>query len=222
MQDFFPVLSRSRLFSGLTEADISAVLACLDAKRIRYEKGRCILRAGSPVRALGLLLDGSALVVQEDFWGNRNILSSLGPGQSFAETFACVPGTPLNVSVLAESSCTALFLDVRRLLTACPSGCPHHSRMIQNLLADLAEKNLRFNEKLTHLGQRTTRAKLLSYLSAEAQRHGSVEFDLPFSRQQLADYLFVERSGLSLALCKLRDEGLLEFDRNHIRLKHPL
>lgn len=101
----------------------------------------------------------------------------------------------------------------------CPSTCAHHSRIIRNLLSDLASKNLRFNEKVTHLGQRTTRAKLLSYLSAEAQRHGSAEFDIPFSRQQLADYLSVERSGLSLELCKMRNDGLLEFHKNHFLLK---
>ena len=97
----------------------------------------------------------------------------------------------------------------------CPSACSHHSRIIRNLLGELAEKNLRLNEKLTHMGQRTTRAKLMSYFSAEAQRRGGYEFDIPFSRQQLADYLGVERSGLSVELGKMRDEGLLDFHKSH-------
>ena len=99
------------------------------------------------------------------------------------------------------------------------SACSHHSRIIRNLLGELAEKNLRLNEKLTHMGQRTTRAKLMSYFSAEAQRRGGYEFDIPFSRQQLADYLGVERSGLSLELGKMRDEGLLDFHKSHFILK---
>ena len=103
----------------------------------------------------------------------------------------------------------------------CPSACSHHSRIIRNLLGELAEKNLRLNEKLTHMGQRTTRAKLMSYFSAEAQRRGSYEFDIPFSRQQLADYLGVERSGLSMELGKMRDEGLLDFHKSHFLLKTP-
>lgn len=198
------------------------MLACLDAKSANYQTGSCILRVGDAAEALGLMLLGNAFIVQEDFWGNRNIIISIGPGQSFAEAFACAPDAALNISVVAESPCTVLFLNVKRILTVCPTACAHHSRIIRNLLSDLACKNLRLNEKLTHLGQRTTRAKLLSYLSAEAQRHGSFEFDIPFSRQQLADYLFVERSGLSLELCKLRDDGFLEFHKNHFILKRQI
>ena len=119
---------------------------------------------------------------------------------------------------MAETPVTALFLDVSRVLTVCPAACPHHNRVIRNLLGELAGKTLRVNEKLTHMSQRTTRARLLSYLSAEARRQGARCFDIPFSRQQLADYLVVERSGLSRELCRLRDEGLLSFRRNHFEL----
>ena len=104
-------------------------------------------------------------------------------------------------------------------MTVCPSACAHHSRIIRNLLSDLADKNLLLNERLTHIAQRTTRAKLMSYLSAEAQRRGAVEFDIPFSRQQLADFLAVERSGLSLELGRMKKEGLLNFHKSHFVLK---
>ena len=130
-------------------------------------------------------------------------------------------GAVLNVSVEAESAVTVMFLHIRRVLSVCPSASSHHSRIIRNLLGELAEKNLRLNEKLTHMGQRTTRAKLMSYFSAEALRRGVYEFDIPFSRQQLADYLGVERSGLSVELGKMRDEGLLDFHKSHFLLKTP-
>ena len=159
------------------------------------------------------------LVIQEDIWGNRNILSKAGLGQTFAAAYACAIGSRLNVSVIAETPVTVMFLNVKRILNVCPSACSHHSRIIRNLLGELAEKNLRFNEKLTHMGQRTTRSKIMSYLSAEAQRLGKYEFDIPFSRQQLADYLGVERSGLSLELGKMRSEGLLDFRKSHFVLK---
>ena len=207
------------LFSGIEEKELDGMLGCLDAKTTNFSKGGYILRAGSTVESLGLMVLGTAFIIQEDFWGNRNILSSIGQGQCFGETFACVPGAALNVNVVAQSKATVMFLNVKRILSMCPSSCTHHSRMIQNLLAGLAGKNLLFNEKITHLGQRTTRAKLLSYLSAEARRHSSAEFDIPFTRQQLADYLSVERSGLSLELSKMRKDGLLEFHKNHFLLK---
>lgn len=222
MQDFLPILRNTALFSGIAEQEITEMLTCLDAKVTTYSKGQYILRSGDIVESLGLMLCGNAFIILEDFWGNRNILSSIGQGQSFAETFACTSNTIVNVNVVAESACTVLFLNVNRILTVCPTSCTYHNQVIRNLLSDLANKNLRFNEKLTHLGQRTTRAKLLSYLSLEAQKQNSFAFDIPFSRQQLADYLFVERSGLSLELCKMRDDGLLEFHKNHFVLKQPL
>lgn len=215
----FSAIRTSSLFSGITEEELNEMLGCLDAKTVHFPKGEYILRSGDTVESLGLMISGNAFIIQEDFWGNRNIVSSIEQGQCFGETFACAPGAILNVSVVTQSQAAVLFLNVKRILTMCPSSCVNHSRMIRNLLSDLANKNLHFNEKITHLGQRTTRAKLLSYLSAEAQRQNSSEFDIPFSRQQLADYLSVERSGLSLELCKMRDEGLVEFNKSHFLLK---
>ena len=219
MENFLPVILTSQLFSGIKRPEASAMLRCLEGKVFSYQKGAFILSSGDTTESLGLLLSGNAMIIQEDFWGNRNIMSSITPGETFAETFACVPDCILPVSVEAESPCSVMFLKVSRILTTCPVTCSHHSRMIRNLLSDLAQKNLLFNDKLTHLGQRNTRGKLLSYLSAESRKHNSVEFDIPFSRQQLADFLFIDRSGLSLELCKMRDEGLLEFNRNHFKLK---
>lgn len=219
MKEFLPVIRSSSLFSGISETELTAMLSCLETREERFPKDTFLLRTGDTAESIGLVLSGSVLVVQEDIWGNRNILSKAGPGQTFAAAYACAPGSLLNVSVLAETSVTAMFLNVKRVLNVCPSACEHHSRIIRNLLGELAEKNLRFGEKLTHMGQRTTRAKLMSYFSAEAQRLGTYEFDIPFSRQQLADYLAVERSGLSLELGKMRSEGLLDFHKSHFVLK---
>ena len=219
MKEFLPVIRSSSLFSGISETELTAMLSCLETREERFPKDTFLLRTGDTAESIGLVLSGSVLVVQEDIWGNRNILSKAGPGQTFAAAYACVPGSLLNVSVLAETPVTAMFLNVKRVLNVCPSACEYHSRIIRNLLGELAEKNLRFGEKLTHMGQRTTRAKLMSYFSAEAQRLGTYEFDIPFSRQQLADYLAVERSGLSLELGKMRSEGLLDFHKSHFILK---
>ncbi len=219
MNNFLPVIRSSQLFSGISENELTAMLSCLKAEKKDFPKEAFVLRAGDTAESIGLVLSGSVLIIQEDIWGNRNILSKAGPGQTFAAAFACAPGSVLNVSVSAETPVTAMFLNIKRVLNVCPSACTHHSRMIRNLLGELAEKNLRFGEKLTHMGQRTTRAKLMSYFSAEAQRLGKYEFDIPFSRQQLADYLAVERSGLSLELGKMRSEGLLDFHKSHFVLK---
>ena len=195
------------------------MLSCLGARTEAFPKEAFLLRIGDTAESIGVVLSGSVLIMQEDLWGNRNILSQVGPGQVYAAAFACAPGAVLNVSVMTETPATVMLLNVRRILTVCSSACEHHHRIIRNLLAELAEKNLLQNEKLTHMGQRTTRNKLMSYLSAEAQRLGRYEFDIPFSRQQLADYLAVERSGLSLELGKMQRDGLLTFRKNHFVLK---
>ena len=219
MKEFFPVIRSAPLFSGISEEELTEMLSCLRAEKRVFPKGAFVLRVGDTADSIGLVLSGTVLVIQEDIWGNRNILSKAGLGQTFAAAYACAIGSRLNVSVIAETPVTVMFLNVKRILNVCPSACSHHSRIIRNLLGELAEKNLRFNEKLTHMGQRTTRSKIMSYLSAEAQRLGKYEFDVPFSRQQLADYLGVERSGLSLELGKMRSEGLLDFRKSHFVLK---
>ncbi len=219
MKNFLPTIRSSQLFSGISERELTPMLSCLDTKLESFSKDVFLLRAGDTTESIGLILSGSVLIIQEDIWGNRNIISKEGPGQIFAAAFACAPGSVLNVSIITETPVTVMFLNVKRILNICPSACTHHSRMIRNLLSELAVKNLLSNEKLTHMGQRTTRAKLMSYFSAEAQRLGKYEFDIPFSRQQLADYLAVERSGLSLELSKMKKDGLLDFHKNHFVLK---
>ena len=211
MKDFLPIIkARSGLFRGIEESELEKLFGCLEARKQTYRKEEYILREGEQTKALGL--------VQEDVWGGRNVLSVLGPGQCFAEVFACVPGSVLNVSVEAREDTTILFLNVGRILSICPDGCSFHAQLIQNLLIDMAQKNRKLSEKITHMAKRSTREKLLSYLSEQAVKNKSAEFTIPYNRQQLADYLGVDRSGLSVQLCRLRDEGMLTFHKNKIRL----
>ena len=219
MEEFLSTIRSAPLFSGVSEAELTAMLACLKAEKKDFPKEAFVLRAGDTAESIGLVLAGTVLVIQEDIWGNRNILSKAGLGQTFAAAYACAPGSRLNVSVVAETPVTVLFLNVKRILTVCPSACAYHSRIIRNLLGELAGKNLQFSEKLTHVGQRSTRSKIMSYLSAEALRLGTYELDIPFSRQQLADYLGVERSGLSQELGKMKKDGLLDYRKSHFVLK---
>lgn len=218
MEEYLQVIRSSSLFSGLEREEVAAILSCLEATEKKFEKGAYVFRAGDTTDSLCVVLSGELLIIQEDFWGNRNIVSSAEQGQTFAETFACAPGAVMNVSVVAQTVCKILFLNIKKILHTCPSSCSHHNKMIQNLLSSLAIKNLRRNEKLSHLAQRTTRAKILSYLSEMAQQNRSFEFDIPYSRQQLADYLSVERSGLSLELGKMQRDGLINFRKNHFIL----
>lgn len=218
MKTYLNVIKKANLFRGIDENEIEAMLGCLCAVTKEYEKNQFVLRFGDTTNTMGLVLCGNVHIIKDDFWGNRNIVSTALPGHLFGETYACTPGTALCVSVIAAEPTTVMFLDVRRILTTCSSACEFHSRLMHNLLSVLAQKNLMMNEKLTHMSRRNTREKLLSYLSSVAVNECCSSFEIPFNRQQLADYLSVDRSAMSNELCKMRDEGFIQFNRNHFEL----
>ena len=201
-------ISALPLFRGVPAEELPALLARASARTCAFQKGELLLRRGDVTRRLGLVLEGSVHIIREDFWGNRSIVGLAGPGEVFGESYA-LAGEPLEVSVLAAAPGAALFLEADGLTDA---------RLTANLLHLLARKNLMLTRKMRHMARRTTRDKLLSYLSAQALAAGSSEFDIPMDRQQLADYLAVDRSAMSAALGKLRDEGVLTFRKNHFRL----
>lgn len=216
---FTKVLKVHPLFKGLSAEEIDALLVSIDARLVRKREEEYILHAGDTTENMGFVLTGSVLVVQDDFWGHRNIMSRILPGDIFAEPFAAVPGSVLNVSVIAAEKSEILLINVGRLLSFSTSGSETHNKVIRNLVSVLAKKTMAFNEKITHISRRTTRDKLLSFLSSEAIRKQSLSFDIGFNRQQLADYLCVERAAMCVELSKLQKEDILIYHKNHFELK---
>ena len=186
MREILPLLRSTSLFTGLTEEETESLLSALHGEMRAFDREELLLRAGQPVRAFGVLLSGGALVRQEDFWGNRNLLAAVGPGELFAEAFACAHAvSPVSVQCTTDGS--VLYLNVRAVFSPCEKACAQHKTLSQNLIRVLAEKNMQLNEKAGFLSQRTTREKLLAYLSAQARRTGSASFRIPFDRQHLPD-----------------------------------
>ena len=218
MQKYLPILRSCPFFNGRRDDEILSILHCVQAATTTRPRGSYILRAGDTTEVMGLVLSGSVLILQEDLWGHRNILSKCTAGDFFGEPYAATSGTVLNVNAVAEDDCTLLFLNVKRLLTSCPTACDHHQKLIRNLVSVLANRLLVFNDKITHVSKRSTREKLLSYLSSESVRQASLSFDIPFDRQQLADYLCVDRAAMSVELSKLQKEGILKTNRRHFEL----
>ena len=216
--EYWPVLLRTPLFSGIAESDLAALLACLGPRVQHFDASSSIFAEGSPAGQIGLVLAGRAQVVQDDFYGNRHIVAALEAGEVFAEAFACAGVPSLPVSVLAVQRCTVLLLDIERILHPCQNACGFHQKIVLNLLQNMARKNLQMNQKLSLLSHKTTRQKLMAYLSAQAKAAGSRDFTITFDRQQLADYLGVERSAMSAELGKLRREGFLTAQKSHFCL----
>ncbi len=219
MKKYLQILKKTKLFSGIKEDEIDSILGCLSARACHFPKGEYIFRAGERITFMALLLEGRAHIQREDYWGNLSILNEIRPGEIFGESYAMPGSGAMPNSALAVTPCVLLFLDVRRVFTVCTSACRFHTLLIQNLFAAVSAKNRALTQKLGHMSQRTTREKLLSYLSEQSAKAGSPIFDIPFNRQQLADFLSVDRSAMSHELGKMRDEGALEFDKNHFTLK---
>lgn len=211
-------LLRCPLFEGIAPSELSGMLDCLGARQIAYTKGDVILAEGFPARDMGVLLSGQVQLIRTDYYGNRSIMLSIGPGQLFAESFACARAERMPVSVVAVEDCEVLLLGCRRVLTSCCSACAFHSRIIFNLLQIVAEKNLSLHRKALITAKRTTRGKLLAYLLLQAKEAGRADFTIPFDRQGLADYLEVDRSGLSAEMSKLKKEGLMDYYKSSFRL----
>ena len=212
------LLANTALFRGTSSLEAEAMLNCLGAMERGYAKGEQIYHSGDYVTDLGMVLSGSVLIQTDDLWGNTTVLDRIGPGQIFAETYACVPGEPLMVDVVAAEGTQVLFLNVERVLRVCSHTCAHHSKLIRNLLLLSAQKNLNLSRKIFYTSSKTIRGRLLSYLSYQARRNGTPSFTIPFNRQQLADYLNVERSALSNELSKMQRDGLLVVEKNHFTL----
>lgn len=213
-------LTRCRLFSGIPAEELPALLRRLGADRKRYGQDRLLLTAAEADGRVGVLLQGEVQIVREEFSGARTLLACLGPGELFGEAFACASGGAALpcVSARAAAPCAVLWVDFGRALAPSAQPCGACASLVANMLAVLADKNLLLNRRLEHLSKRTTREKLLSYLAEQARLCGGPSFSIPLDRQELADYLCVERSAMSAALGKLRDEGLVSFQRNHFIL----
>ena len=218
MKKYIPVLKRTKLFSGVGEEDIASLLSCLGARKKEYKKGEYILREGEHISDIFILVEGKIHIQKDDYWGNRSILSVISVGEMFGEGYAAPESGALLNDVVAVEDSSVIFFDVKRILTTCSSACRFHNMIVQNMFFAISDKNRRLVQKLGHMSGCTTRTKLISYLSEEAKRQGSSAFTVPFNRQQLADYLCVDRSAMSNELCKMRDEGMIKFEKSRFEL----
>lgn len=218
MKKYVSVLKRTQLFSGVGDDEISSMLSCLGAKLFTYKKGEYVLRQGEHLNDITILVEGNLHIQRDDYWGNRSILGQIAVGEMFGEAYVAPESGALLNDVVAVENSAVIFFDVKRIITTCSSDCRFHAMVVQNLFFAISEKNRKLVQKLGHMSKRSTREKLISYLSEEANRQNCSYFTIPYNRQQLADFLSVDRSAMSNELCKMRDEGLLEFDKNQFRL----
>ena len=220
MEKYISVLQACPLFADIHTQDIPGMLHCLGGQVLFFDKGQTIFHEGEKASYLGIVLEGSLQIHRDDYYGNRSILGRATVGELFCESFACAGVAALPISVIATEDCRILCVDSCRILRSCSNACAFHNQLIMNLMQVMAEKNLAFHEKIEILSQRTTRDKLMTYLLSQAKFHNSNSFTIPFDRQELADFLGVERSAMSAQLSKLREDGVLTCNRSQFTLLH--
>ena len=218
MQKYFSILRKCLLFAQIADADLLALLGCLGASVAHYDKKETIVAEGEPAKKIGIVLSGSAQIMQIDYFGNRSIVSDIAPSEIFGEAFACADVQQIPVNIVANAPTEVLLLDCGRITHACSNACGFHQQMVYNLLKIMATKNLLFHQKIEVTSKRSTREKLMAYLLLQAKKNNSNQFDIPYDRQALADYLEVDRSGLSAEISKMREEGVLKSQKNHFIL----
>ncbi|MBE6707667.1 MAG: Crp/Fnr family transcriptional regulator [Ruminococcaceae bacterium] len=214
MKKYFEILKKCPLFYGIGEDDLLRMLTCFGAKVVSFDKKFTIFAEGKSVKHIGIVLSGSVQVVQMDYYGNRSILSVIGEGDMFAEAFACAEEQFLPVSIIAGEPSEVMLIECSHILHTCKNNCGFHGQLIFNLMKELANKTIMFHKKLDITSKRSTRDKLMTYLVTVAKEAGTNSFEIPFDRQELADYLGVDRSGLSAEIGKLKNEGIIENRKN--------
>lgn len=217
MREFLDIIKKSELFGNLTNDEIETLFRCLQVTVREYEKGEYIFNSGEKEKEIGLVLTGKVHIINEDYWGNRNILCDVLESEIFGEAFACAQEI-LPVSVVAVQKSKIMFIDFTRIIKTCSFSASVREILISNLLIILSKNNIILTSKIEHMSRRNTREKLLSYLSEQAKINKSSSFSIPFDRQQLADYLCIDRSAMSNELSKLKKEGKIDFDKEKFRL----
>ena len=213
---------KCRVFDGIGIESLSALFACLGVKRRRLAKGDALMISGERADKIGILLSGALSVSAYDLDGRRTIIKRIGPGEIVAAAQSLSGADTMSVDVEADEDSDVLLVKTDRILSPCESSCSFHARLVRNIMRALAVKTLELNRKIEILSHRSTQDRLMSYLRAVAQQKGTAEFDVPFDRQQLADYLCVERSALSAEIGRLSRLGLITSRKNHFTIRRTV
>ncbi len=218
MEKYLEILKKCPLFDNINDDNLIRMLGCFGAKVENFDKKYTIFAEGKPAKYIGIVLSGEAQIIQIDYFGNRSILSNIEPSEMFAEAFACAETESIPVTVIANEPCEIMLIDCSHILHTCSNNCGFHQQLIFNLMKDLATKTIMFHQKIEIASRRTTRDKLMCYLLLQAKKAGKSSFTIPFDRQELADYLEVDRSGLSAEISKMRAEGIIKCNKNNFEL----
>lgn len=213
MDRYREVIHSVGLFNGVDAAELNTLLTCLGAVIEPVNKGGIILLAGDKPQQVGIVLSGLLHITREEEDGTRSLLAAITPGGIFAEALCCAGVLESPVTVAADTDSVVMLLKFTRILHTCPNACPFHGKLIENMLGLIARKNLQLQSRMEMVGLKSVRAKIMRYLKSFTPTPGQV-FTLPFNREELADFLCIDRSALSHELMRMKKEGLIDYHKN--------
>jgi len=209
---------KSPLFDGIEPEDRMAILGCIGYYMGTFQKGDIVAFEAERIKHVGVVLSGSVDMIKEDIWGNKTMLVRMYEDDVFGETFACGSDNLSVVTFLVSQDAKILFLSFDRVMHSCSMACQFHHRLIENMLRIIANKNRDLMRKVEVVSKRTIREKILAYLSIQSQTRGSRYFEIPLGRVELAEYLCIDRSALTRELVKMKEDGLIDYDKNCFRM----
>ena len=218
LENFYNQIKTSPVFYGMSDEELKGLLECFNACVRKYEKGDMIIRQGDMITNIYLILSGEVNIEKDSYWGRRIIISRLGKNENLALSFVGSKDVESNIDAVAVEDTIVLVLSYEKCTSMCQNACTRHKILINNLFQILSKENIELIQKIENVSQKSIRDKLLTYLSNEAQKKHSNSFDINFNRQDLADYLNVDRSAMSFELSKLQKEGIIEYNKNHFEL----
>ncbi len=204
------------LFEKLENSEVLELLKCIGIKTKVFKKGSNIVKYGSKIDFLGVILSGNAQIYKTDITGKHVLLEDLKINDIFGHNIVCLGQNKSPVEITAKDDCEVLFLPFEKVCTPCNKLCSYHLRLIKNLMKMISKRNLLLTDKIDILGQKSTREKILALLYTYSK--GEKIFTIPYSREEMAKFLNADRSAMSRELCKMRDEGILKFNKNHFEL----
>jgi CRP-like cAMP-binding protein len=210
-------LKRSKIFQNIADNDIRKLLPCLKASVKKFKKNQIIFHQGDFIEKVGIILYGELKIEKIDFWGNSSILKILTNYEMFGEIYA-FEKQPLEVSIISNTDSEILFINFNKIISPCESACTFHTQLIINLLKIFANKTAAMNKKIEILSKRSIEDKLLTYLKSISLKTKNNEFSIPYNRQELADFLGVNRSALSKELIRLEKDGIIKYHKNNFKL----
>lgn len=212
-------LSACRLFAGVEREDLNIMLECLNPALRSYKRDEYLSAQGDALHGVGVLLGGAAMVVKDNAAGQRMIMTVLDAGDIFGETAAFSGEKKWPASVIAQADCKALFLPPEKITGNCQRQCPSHRRLITNMLRIVSDRALALNKKVEYLSIKSMRGKISAFLFEQYEKKGATTFMLPLKRNELAEFLNVARPSLSREMCRMREEGIIDFHKASIKIK---